>query len=735
MKKVFKYLAIAAAAAFALYSCATKEQDMYTPAAGASGTQYYFPKENPTEITISDATKTVDFTVKRAETVKAEDINVSVKDPSGKIFFNNEGVVVASFAKDADGAVVSIPIDITKFEYGDKISLELQILSEDISPYRTSVFKFSLSYPEPWVSLGKGIYRDDMVSTFYSVDPEETWEVEILESANVPGVYAVVNPYGENYPYNDPGDWDTTQDYKMIIHAEDPTAVYVSTYVSEMAWSYGTFVFASLAGYYMERGTYTLAELKEKGYTGTLVDGIITMPVKSMLIAMTGYNNGNLYNANLNGLFRVVLPGVELADYSVSVEYTGLFTDKEGDVYAFANVELGPDVKEARLVLIPGDDPEAAVPVLIENGDDVIAIEADGEVKVALPETLADYYTFVIASFDEEGEMLDAVYDTFAYKDFSAVLTVADPEVNADFTAGTVKVSVSNIGEAVEEVKLAIATGAKADAAEALVALIKAGEDAGIKTLTEEGDVVFDLTAEGKYTVAAITFAEGQAVNVYVDEFEFNLVDPWNYLGKGTITDGFMFPVFSKADATVECDFYEYKDTPGRYKVSGYQLALISAFFGYPETTMANYKGQYWDDTSFEVDATKSDAVVIIKQEYGLMVNSDYGWSKIDTEATGTLANGEITWPAKEMYVYLGGWYYGNTNGTFKLTLPAKAPAAPVVAPVYAGSQTLSSTIFAEYEVCKENAIQARSRYSAISVARGKVSRFAGEFDKLSPIL
>ena len=61
----------------------------------------------------------------------------------------------------------------------------------------------------------------------------------------------------------------------------------------------------------------------------------------------------------------------------------------------------------------------------------------------------------------------------------------------------------------------------------------------------------------------------------------------------------------------------------------------------------------------------------------------------IETEPTGTLKDGAITWPAEEMYVgmpVLGKWYYGNSDGTFKITLPSAVGGTPTIAPAAASN-------------------------------------------------
>ena len=216
-------------------------------------------------------------------------------------------------------------------------------------------------------------------------------------------------------------------------------------------------------------------------------------------------------------------------------------------------------------------------------------------------------------------------------------------------------------------------------------------------------DVLAEINADGGfYTVATgmnakttyylVVWAtngskENYAIATYTTEA---LPYVWNNLGKGTITDGFFNGLFNgKADVTTSCDVYEEATTPGLYMVTGFQCAVVAAFFGITPEEMAPYENGNWRNAEVVIDATKPDAVVIEAQDYGILVNQNYGFFMIETEPTGTLKDGAITWPAEEMYVgmpVLGKWYYGNSDGTFKITLPSAVGGTPTIAPAAASN-------------------------------------------------
>ena len=166
---------------------------------------------------------------------------------------------------------------------------------------------------EGWNILGMAKYTDDFIASLFTDAEPCTYDVEVQESDAIPGLYRLVNPYGAAFPYNEEGDWDTSNNYYLEINAVDPQGVYIETQQLGFDWGYGMFVASSVPAQLLDE--YDLEVIKSAGYCGTLADGVITFPTKTLLITATALDG--FYYANSNSAFRVELPSATKSSKSV----------------------------------------------------------------------------------------------------------------------------------------------------------------------------------------------------------------------------------------------------------------------------------------------------------------------------------------------------------------------------------------------------------------------------------
>lgn len=144
----------------------------------------------------------------------------------------------------------------------------------DVAAYK---FEYYGGGANPWSSLGMGLYTDGIVPSIYKLS-SETYEVEILENNETPGLYRVVKPYGEAWPhaaYNA----ETPAEY-FEIDATDAEGVLVMPQMLGVNVEGGDteLGFASYGAYMYNAGQATLEQLKGAGYLGKVTDGVIKLP-------------------------------------------------------------------------------------------------------------------------------------------------------------------------------------------------------------------------------------------------------------------------------------------------------------------------------------------------------------------------------------------------------------------------------------------------------------------------
>ena len=196
-------------------------------------------------------------------------------------------------------------------------------------------------------------YTDALVGAWFQA-PAVTYNVEIQESVDNPGKYRLVNPYGEAYPYNEPGDWDADNTYYLTIDATNPDAVNIVSDYLGVDWGYGMMWVMSAADYFLLTGQATQDQLLAAGYYGKLVDGVITFAAQTILIG----DDGDQFGA---GTFQVILPsastdtpaeeGTVTASVSKASKLTANSIEYRMIKGRVANLNIEPEVRTVNCVV------------------------------------------------------------------------------------------------------------------------------------------------------------------------------------------------------------------------------------------------------------------------------------------------------------------------------------------------------------------------------------------------
>lgn len=409
--KNIKYLLVALIASCGLFTGCSSDDD-WTSGPQAEGAQVYFSSEGVTTYKIEAATASVSVDVLRA--AKEEEIEVpisaTIADEYAGLFNIPETV---TFAAGESKTSLVITFDRSKLDDGASYAIALAVDDPTMTtPYGASSLNITLTVPEPYVLLGKGLFRDDLIASLFSeIEPLE-YEVEVYENTNRPGYIFLKNAYTSLFPASKPGQY-VTEDRYFIINIEDPEKVYIPQQDLGVDYGYGEMFAGSLKDIY-----------------GTMVNKVITFPIKGLAI---GDNDGTYY-ANQAGMFRVALPGAVLTDYSLEAAYDGFRVGADNTTaYPAVRVAYGADVASVKIVFIDGDhekDYAETVAGIVDGSIESTEVPVSGEGEMEIiseKEMAAGVYTAVIVPCDAEGaaQAADAAAVSFYFPGVGAAETPA----------------------------------------------------------------------------------------------------------------------------------------------------------------------------------------------------------------------------------------------------------------------------------------------------------------------
>ncbi|WP_289181963.1 hypothetical protein [Alistipes sp. UBA6068] len=400
MKSLKIFILAAVAIVAGLFAACSDDDFKAGPA--VSGTQVYFPESIAAEYSIGDEVSEIAIPVMRVVGTEAQTVAVLADDKSG--LFSIPASV--SFAAGEKKAELLMTFDRTKLEDGKEYPVSFLLNDEEnTTPYGNSQLAITVT-PWPWELFGTGLFRDDWLSSMFNGNSVEI-EVQIHKHKSREGVYMIEDMYGWPFLTEFFGASQADIESKVglnytptniVLNASDPNAVFFSRQ------------FSGITDKDPDYGDYEIATLKDG--EGTLVDGVITFPVQGLALYCL---KGGQY-ANKNGNFRILLPGAEIVDYSLAVEYDSMRVDNDGATSAVLTFNYGADVTGIGYVVVPSNisaEERATLAAAIADGSakDLNKIEnLDGSGSVTEKFVLAGSgaHTVVAVANDKNGQPLTA---------------------------------------------------------------------------------------------------------------------------------------------------------------------------------------------------------------------------------------------------------------------------------------------------------------------------------------
>lgn len=280
------------------------------------------------------------------------------------------------------------------------------------------------STPE-YTSLGIGYMTDDMVTGMLDCDPV-TYPVEILQAGDTP-YYRVMAPYGKAfatamYEVNNrvltPEQYDADGKCYIDIDASDPENVIFHKTMTGCDLGAGEFFI----------GINT-------SYNVVFKDGVFTGPLMSIAVGI----GDSAIAGNRRGKFRIVLPGVELSDFDITLTPASQCLTERKFKGSLTVGEAVTNVKYSILAEWQEDGMMSAVKQIAEKGAD---FAPRGEFSYETDDYTSKE-TIVVVALDAGGNIVGYDWCTYYFDD-------DDPSDwidcgNAQFTDGFLQDLIKNI--------------------------------------------------------------------------------------------------------------------------------------------------------------------------------------------------------------------------------------------------------------------------------------------------
>lgn len=404
MKYITKFLLMGIVAVAGLLSACTSSDD-FEPGPKDSGAQVYFPNTIPSEFNVGDDESSVTIPVRRVVTDAAMTVNILAS-----IEQDQEGILnipsSVSFEAGSDLANLVITFNRSALVDGTEYKASLFINDEqNLTQYGNYMIDITI-IPWPWEELGTGKYRDGWLCGLFEGNLVEL-DVTIHKHKSQEGVYMVEEMFGWTFMTEFFG---ATQSQlsgqfsytptNITIDCSDPANVKIAkqyTGITEGIHNYGDFLIESAA-------------------PGTFVNGVITFPEDGINAYMTGYSSNPL-PTNPDGTFRIMLPGAEITDYTLTAAYGGMLVNSDNtSASAVIDFTYGADVTGINYVIAEGDVEASAATLAaqIANGtaENILSVEeftaGAGSVSIKADLTTPGPYTVVALPLDKENKPLES---------------------------------------------------------------------------------------------------------------------------------------------------------------------------------------------------------------------------------------------------------------------------------------------------------------------------------------
>lgn len=568
-------------------ACSENKDDDYNWAT-VSGEQVYFSNELPATVELSRTSNTFSIPVKRMNSDGAVTVSVTANDPSG--LFTIPSSVSFNAGQNETNLVIGYTYDIEKFPFDEFKNLEITLGGEELTtPYGKSIYKFEAGVPSPldfigigtllegfwfeWESKNVEIYQNTENRNEYRIKaPFDQIAAEMAEEDQDPGLnghqskwltFTVLQPGQEIAGF-------TITQKDLVYFPELNTGYFHSSYSADVLMLH-PWEFSSL------RSESNGAWNKVLSWQENGLPGQVQLAPYYYMDGIGGWNQ-----TKKDGVVMITFPDYVPKDYTMTLNYEGVFTNPEGVTSAVASIELGEDATNVVAVVVSADDDASAVADAIAAGD-LEGTEVSGDYATApIPEGMSGKLQMVVVVLDDGvAKVVDSVFFEYygggadPWTSLGIGYWVDDVVVPIYTEAGQPYTYQVEIQESTETPGLYRVVNAYGPVAAAFQV---SGGDKNIEINAEDPNYVYILPQEIGMDLGYGAISIASPAGRYVSAYGFDTVKEQlpNYFGK--LENGvFNFPIFEAqvSSGTIQYQMFEIEDGSAYYAATNGAFKVV----------------------------------------------------------------------------------------------------------------------------------------------------------------
>lgn len=249
-------------------------------------------------------------------------------------------------ATDVEAGRIEVPFNAEELG-GNNFQIVAVVLAEGaVKSVASASFEYYGGGANPWQSLGTGFYTDDVILPLFYNHAPLTYEVEILEHTENPGLYRIMNPYAKSV--HPAGDDDYAPEGMYIeVNATDAEGVYIQQQSLGMDWGYGEMQLVTNGARYLASNPFET--VKGAGYLGKVAEGVIVFPTFTQSNGATYqailFMGESGYLAGMNSKMEITLPGANAFARNMAIAKANT-TKREFAKKSFSGVKANLKLKK-----------------------------------------------------------------------------------------------------------------------------------------------------------------------------------------------------------------------------------------------------------------------------------------------------------------------------------------------------------------------------------------------------